>query len=112
MTSRSGSMPSAGMPPAWRRSRSTPKAASGLIPKQPLGDRGGIDIEGRYVSGAPPLARWDEARKTSPHRIVPIGKAPNGSAPEPRVLVQRIERHAAGLHQRRDWVITDPLFAP
>jgi hypothetical protein len=83
----------------------------GLIPNQPLGDRGGVDIEGRQVGSTPPLARWDEARQASPHRIVLAGKAPNRFAAQPRVLIQGIERHIVGLDQRRDGAITDPVFA-
>src|SRR5262249_44319178 len=81
----------------------------GLIPHQTSGDRGGIDIKGRYVRGAPPLARWDEARKASAHGVVLAGKAPNRFAAQSRVLIQGIERHIVGLDQWWDGAITDPL---
>src|SRR5690348_6171355 len=82
----------------------------GLVPHQPSGDRGGVDIEGRYVTGAPSPARWDETRKASPDGIVLTGKAPNRFAARPRMLIQGIERHIIGLDQRRDGAITDPFF--
>jgi hypothetical protein len=94
-------MPSAATP-ACRRSRSIPKASSAL-------DCSHIS---RLATGAAPrLARWDKARKASPHAIVLAGQAPNRFAAQPRVLVQGIERHIIGLDQRRDGAITDPFFA-